>query len=72
VYEYIITLLDEIRYVWRHKYSFATVLFAFNRYLVWIEIALQLYITFGDLTTVDVSNFGIDMLWLIGIDPLAL
>ena len=61
MYEYIITLFDEIRYVWRHKYSFATVLFAFNRYLVWIECALQLYVNFGDLTTEDVSDFGLEM-----------
>ena len=56
LYEYIITLSDEIRYIWRHKYSFATLLFAFNRYAVWIETALQLYIVFGDLTTADVSS----------------
>ena len=66
MYEYAITLLAEIRYVWRHKYSFATFLFAFNRYVVWIETALQLYITFGDLMTVDVSGTFISR--LIGID----
>jgi len=61
VYEYVITLYDEVRYVWKHKYSFATFLFGFNRYVVWIEIALQLNIAFGDLQTVDVSNFGISV-----------
>ena len=66
MYEYIITLFDEIRYVWRHKYSFATCLFAFNRYVVWIETALQLYVNFGDLTTIDVSS--IDMWRLIRIE----
>lgn len=66
VYEYAITLLAEIRYVWRHTYSFATFLFAFNRYVVWIETALQLYITFGDLMTVDVSGTFISR--PIGID----
>jgi len=72
VYEYAITLYDEIRYVWKHKYSFATFLFAFNRYAVWLETALQLYTTFGDLTTINVSYFGINMRRLIGIDPLEL
>jgi hypothetical protein len=56
VYEYIITVHDEIRYVWKHKRSFATFLFAFNRYAVWVETALQLYIAFGDLASVDVSD----------------
>ena len=68
MYEYIITLFDEIRYVWKHKYSFATFLFAFNRYAVWIEIALQLNITFGDLATVDVSDCGISISHLIRVD----
>jgi hypothetical protein len=61
VYEYAITLFDEIRYVWKHKYSFATFLFAFNRYVVWIEIGLQLYVSFGDLMTADVSC--VDIVW---------
>ena len=63
VYEYLITLFDEIRYVWKHKYSIATILFAINRYIVWIEITLQLYMNFGDLTNNDVSglsNFATD------------
>lgn len=72
VYEYAITLFDEIRYVWKHKYSFATFLFTVNRYAVWIETALQLYITFGDLATVDVSDLGIFTLRLTRIDPSAL
>jgi len=53
VYEYLITLFDEIRYVWKHKYSIATILFAVNRYIVWIEITLQLYISFGNMTSDD-------------------
>ncbi|KAF9779783.1 hypothetical protein BJ322DRAFT_339784 [Thelephora terrestris] len=54
-YEYIITLYDEIRYVWKHKYTFATFLFAFNRYAVWVETCFLLYLAFGDLTTNDVN-----------------
>lgn len=69
LYEYIITLFDEIRYVWRHKYSFATVLFTINRYIIWVETALQLFMAFGDLRTVDVSYFDVDIRGLIGIDP---
>ena len=72
VYEYAITLFDEIRYVWKHKYSFATFLFTVNRYAVWIETALQLYITFGDLATVDVSDLGVFTPRLTRIDPSAL
>ena len=66
MYEYAIALCDEIRHVRRHKYSFATFLLAFNRYVVWKETALQLYITLGDLTTVDVSS--LDMRQLIGTE----
>lgn len=52
-YEYMITLFYEIRYVWRHKYTFATALFAFNRYAVWVETGILVYLAFGDLETAE-------------------
>lgn len=59
-YEYIITIFDEIRYVWRHKYTFPTALFAFNRYAVWVESGFYFHLALGDLTTIDVSDVAID------------
>lgn len=60
-HEYTITIFNEIRYVWRHKYTFATVLFAFNRYAVWVESGFFFHLAFGNLTTIDVS-------FCVGID----
>lgn len=41
VYEYLLTFQDEVRMIWRRKWTAATVLFMMNRYLLIASIILQ-------------------------------
>lgn len=43
-YDYMLTLSDEIRYVWKSKLSVATVIFYTNRYLI---VGMALVNAFG-------------------------
>ncbi len=52
IYDHILTVSQEVEYVWRRKFTAATVLFLANRYLALVNICLMLQITWNDSVSV--------------------
>ncbi|EAU90800.2 hypothetical protein CC1G_09277 [Coprinopsis cinerea okayama7 len=56
VYDYLCTLVDEVEYVWRSRWSIGIPLFFLNRYLVFVDQALLFH--FSLQTTASPSTCG--------------
>ena len=52
-YDYVLTFSSEVQFIWRRKWSAATVLFVMNRYAILLYQTLNLQVqftTFGQMT----------------------
>ena len=46
-YDYVLTLPDEITYIWTQKPSLTTVMYLVNRYIVFAILTEEIYVTFA-------------------------
>ena len=71
-YDYVLTFSSEVQFIWRRKWSAATVLFVMNRYAILLYQTLNLQVqftTFGQMNEaqadlVYVTFFRTCMKWL--------
>ncbi|EMD39325.1 hypothetical protein CERSUDRAFT_104532 [Gelatoporia subvermispora B] len=57
-YDHVTTLSDEVKYIWRRKFSSVTLLFLMNRFSLLLWTLLAVYINFGFGTTYALAESG--------------
>ncbi|KAF8966824.1 hypothetical protein BDZ97DRAFT_1806687 [Flammula alnicola] len=67
VWELIITLDDEINYIWQQPWTLGTILFAVNRYLPFVDTFMALYLQMTVTTQEMCRSYYTAITWIVAI-----